>query len=286
MPLPTVSIIVLSYNGRELTSDCVRSLLATSYTNRRIIVVDNASTDDSVVALREAFHESMTSGAIELVVSSTNLGFAAGNNVGMTLALQRGTDFVLLLNNDTLAAPDFLNRLVATMQTNPDAGIVGPLIYYIQPPDQIWFAGTDVMLARGISRHRGIRQRDRGQFTATAECDAVTGCAMLIRANVIRKIGLLDTLYPLYSEDNDYCMRARRAGFRILIDPTAKVWHKISAATGGQFNWKKIRLRAWSNFLFLLRYARWYHWLTIPWFQIAEVVRVGVLWLRQRPTRL
>lgn len=281
MSSPRVSIVVLSYNGRSLTLDCIRSLLATTYHPQRIIVVDNASSDGSVSAIHEAFAQEIAHGNIDVIVNSANLGFAAGNNIGIERAMRLGTDAVLLLNNDTIVAPDLLERLVETLYSQPQAGIVGPMIYYFDPADRIWFAGTEVLLYRGLSRHRGIRQKDTGQFSLS-ECDAVTGCAMFIRAEVIRTIGLLDTRYPLYSEDTDYCMRARQAGYRMYLQPSAKVWHKISAATGGAFSWKKIRLRTWSHFLFLLRYARWYHWLTIPWFQLAEAFRAGGLVLRDR----
>lgn len=282
MPSPHVSIVVLSYNGRALTLDCIRSLLHLTYHPRRMIVVDNASVDGSVTAIQETFANEMSSGLIDVIENSTNLGFAAGNNIGIERAMSYGTDAVLLLNNDTIVAPDLLERLMEALESRPQAGIVGPMIYYFEPADRIWFAGTEVLLARGISRHRGIRENDVGQFSTVSECDAVTGCAMLIRTEVIRKIGLLDTRYPLYSEDTDYCLRARDAGFRMYVQPAGKVWHKISAATGGAYNWRKIRLRTWSNFLFLLRHARWYHWLTIPWFQIAEAVRAAGLVLRDR----
>ncbi len=282
MSVPSVTIVVLSYNGRDLTLDCIRSLQQLTYPRPRILIIDNASQDDSVPAIRREFSSDLNTGRIQLHVQERNRGFAGGNNVGIRLSAD--AEYVLLLNNDTTIAPDALDRLVEAAEARPSCGLAGPLIYYFEPRDQIWFAGTEVRLGRGISRHRGIRQKDRGQYHAIESCDAVTGCAMLIRQDVVRRIGLLDERYPLYSEDTDFCMRARQAGFEILFVPTAKVWHKISAATGGQFNWRKVRLRTYSNFLFLIRHARWYHWLTIPFFQLLEVARV--IWLvASKPSR-
>lgn len=274
---PLVYCVILSWNGRRLTVDCVRSVLDMDYPRFSVIVVDNASSDNSVEALEEAGAAAIASGRLTVIENAENLGFAGGNNVGLDAAFRNGADYVLLLNNDTVVDRRLLAELVRETEPRPSVGISGPKIYYHEPPDRIWFAGGEVFLHRGISRHTGIRDVDRGQYDRVRCCDYITGCAMLVRRSVYESIGGLDTAYRLYSEDADYCMRASRMGFQMLYVPSAKVWHKISASTGGQINQKKIRLRLESSFLFYRRYARWYHWLTIPFFFGIDTMRILAL---------
>jgi hypothetical protein len=273
---PLVHVIVLSYNGKQLTLDCLSSVLLSEYDNFVIVVVDNASTDQSANAIRHTFVNELSSGKMILIENKDNLGFAGGNNVGMEYAFRNHADYLLLLNNDTLVDKKLLQEMIRVCESDNSIGIAGPKIYYQMPSNQIWFAGGEIKLHKGLSRHIGIRQTDRGQFDKNGDCDYVTGCAMLIRRSVVERIGYLDTIYPMYSEDADYCMRAKRAGYRIFYVSTGKVWHKISAAAGGQLKWRKIRFRLWSNFIFLKRYARWYHWFTIPLFFLLDALRVLV----------
>ena len=276
MSEPLVYCIILSYNGKHLTLDCIASVLRSTYTNYVILIVDNASSDGSVEAIRNSFSNEIGSGKIVLFDNKKNLGFAGGNNEGVKYAFEQGADHMLLLNNDTVIDKDLLTHMTAFIESDPDIGIAGPKIYYQNPPDQIWFAGGEIKLHKGLTRHIGIRQKDAGQFNTPVECDYITGCAMLIKRAVVEKTGYLDTIYPMYSEDADYCFRARRNGFKMMYVPSGIVWHRISAATGGQLNWRKIRFRLISNFIFLKRYARWYHWFTIPFYFVWDVLRVLV----------
>ena len=270
----SVYLIVLSYNGRQLTLDCLSSVLKLNYKNFIVVVVDNASADDSVESIRKEFSQECDTGKLILIESTTNLGFAGGNNLGVKYAFEKNADYIVLLNNDTVVDKGLLENMIPICESDPRIGIAGPKIYYQDPPNQIWFAGGEIKLYKGQSQHIGIRQKDTGQFNTVRECDYITGCAMLIKRRVIEQIGYLDTTYPMYSEDADFCFRATQQGVTIIYIPTGLVWHKISAAAGGQLKWKKIRLRLYSNFLFLKRYARWYHWLTIPVFFILDGLRV------------
>src|SRR6185436_11716808 len=132
----SIAIIVLNWNGRDLTLDCLRSLAAVTTPHVRIIVVDNASTDGSSDAVRQRYGSRVT-----LVENAQNLGFAAGNNAGIRRALDDGADYILLLNNDTVVAEDFVDRLLEPMVGTPAIGITAPKIYYAEPEKQIWFAG-------------------------------------------------------------------------------------------------------------------------------------------------
>jgi GT2 family glycosyltransferase len=269
---PSVAIIILTWNGRQLTMECLDSLRTCAAADVELVVVDNASSDGTVAAIRDTYGETVT-----VIENDSNLGFARGNNVGIEYALGRGARYILLLNNDTAVAPDLVQHLVAPLESDPGVGITTPKILFYTPPDRIWFAGGEVYLARGVARHTGIRETDRGQFDQDHDTDYATGCALMARREVYERVGLLDPGYVAYFEDTDFCMRARRAGWRIRYAPAARVWHKISASTGGQLSRRKVSRKFMSTWMFFRRYARPWHWLSIPLFFAFDVVRIGAL---------
>ena len=258
--LPLVFVIVLNWNGKEDLLRCLGSLSGVKYGNFKTLVVDNASEDGSVQAVRENFPE------VKVIQNSRNLMFSEGNNVGMEYALSQNSDYVLLLNNDIVVAPQFLTEMVLVAQSDPLIGMVGPKIYYYDNPERLWFAGGKVELWRGRIRHLGIREFDSGQYDSTRDIDYVTGCAILVNRGVIEKVGMLDASYYIYSEDVDWCWRAKNARYRSVLAPKAKIWHRISASTGGGLTPFKVYWRIKCSLRFYRRYARWYHWLTMPVF--------------------
>ncbi len=223
---PRVVIITLCYNGITDTLACLRSLGYLDYPRNRldILVLDNASQDGTPTAVRAAFPD------VTVIENGANLGFAAGNNVGLRYALTRGYDYALLLNNDTEVAPDFLSQMITTAESDSMIGVVGPMIYYHAQSDVIWSAGGRIDWRRGTSTMRGIGEGDRGQYPLSTEVDFVTGCALLIRREALERAGLLDERFFMYYEETEWCVRIRRAGFRILHEPTAHLWHKIPLA--------------------------------------------------------
>jgi GT2 family glycosyltransferase len=220
---PKVAIIVLNWNNKEDTLDCIRSLQGIDYPDHEVILVDNGSTDDSVSAVRLAYP------ALEILETHRNLGFAGGNNEGIRLALRKGVDYVLLLNNDTVVDPNFLSRLVEAAESSADIGIAGPKIYYFKEPKRIWSAGGKINYRSGNTSHIGELEMDEGQYDEVRDTDFMTGCAMLIRRKVLDDIGYLDDRMFLYYEDSDFCARAHRHGYRILFVPSSFVWHKVSS---------------------------------------------------------
>jgi hypothetical protein len=254
-PVPLVWILLVNWNGRLDTLACLASLRKIEYQPRHILVIDNASTDGSVEAIRQQFPE------VEVLANPRNERFARANNQGMQMALQAGAELVLLLNNDTEVAPDFLDHLVQAIHSRNDVGMVAPQIYYHHDPNLIWFAGGKVNLWTGRVWHRGLRQIDAAEkFNDLEAVDYLTGCAILAKRACIEKIGMLDESYFMYAEDADWCWRARLAGFVCLFQPAAKIWHKVSASAGGA---SKVYHKVRGNFLFFKRYAQWYHWPTI-----------------------
>jgi len=257
---PSVYCIILNLNGGELLRDTLDSVQKMSYSRLRTVVVDNGSSDRSSVLVREQYR------GVTLIENGTNLGFGEGNNVGIRYALAQGAHWVLLLNNDIVAAPDMLSEMMTVAVLDPRIGILAPKIYYHSLPDTFWYAGGNVNYWSGIVSHRGVGQKDRGQFDRIEDTKYITGCAMLIRRAVLEKVGMFDPIfYPAYSEDADLSTRTLRAGHRLVYVPRAKLWHKVSAFSGGGISPMKTRLKVEHNLIYFKRYARWYHWITIPW---------------------
>jgi hypothetical protein len=246
MPLPEalVGIIVLNWNGLEDTRKCLVSLFQTSGFSPRIYVVDNGSTDGSVENLYQEFGDRMV-----LLANRRNLLFAGGNNVGIRRALEDGCTHLLLLNNDTTVDPEMLVEL---MKAEREDAVLCPKIYYMDRPSVLWYAGGQLNLRRARIAHRGIREVDRGQYDLVEPTDWATGCALFATRRVYETVGLLDEEFRLYGEDVDFCLRAGAAGFPIIYVPTAEVWHKVSAAIGGNLSRRKLA-RKWSALRRLVR---------------------------------
>lgn len=227
---PMVAVILLNWNNAHFTAPCIRSLEKSDYSNVQIFVVDNGSADGSPDALRKDFPR------ITLVRNDKNLGFAGGNNVGIRAALENGAEYVLILNNDTEVDPSLIRELVAVCEADHSCGISTPKMYFMNPPNLIWFAGSNVNLWTGSSNHVGCGEIDHGQFDAVTEPAFATGCCLLVRANLLKKLGGFDESFFIYSEDVDLSLRYRKAGYRIVFNPRAKLWHKESgtmAKAGG-----------------------------------------------------
>jgi len=223
-----VSAVVLSWNRREDTLACLRSLAAADPAPH-VIVVDNASSDGTADAVRREFPD------VELIENPENLGFAEGNDVGIRRALAHGADHVLVLNNDTEVDPGFLAPLLDEAGRRPDAGALSPKILFAAPPDLIWFAGAEYDPRSGYNgRQRGYREPDDGRFDTVVETARVCGAAMLVPREVLEKVGTFDPSLFAYSEDTDWSLRAHEAGYRHFVVPASRVWHKVSAASGGE----------------------------------------------------
>jgi GT2 family glycosyltransferase len=257
---PMVYCIILNLNGREMLLETLDSVKRMTYPNFKVVVVDNGSTDGSPDAVR-----TKSPWAI-LIENGKNLGFGEGNNVGMRYALQCGADWVFLLNNDIIVNPDLLTHMMNVAVSDQSIGILSPKIYYHSKPTTLWYAGGNINYWTGIISHRGLREEDHGQYDRVQDTHYITGCAFLIKREVLEKVGMFDPVYyPAYAEDADLAVRTQRAGYRLVYVPQAMLWHKVSAFSGGGLTPMKTRLKVEHNLIFFRRYASWYHWLTIPW---------------------
>lgn len=216
---PYVITIILNTNRRDDTLACLDSLQKNSYANAKTIVLDNTSTDGSVEAIRRHFPQ------VEILPLTDNLGYAGNNNVGIEAALAQGADWVLVLNEDTILAADCIEQMVQIGESAPEIGIVGPLVYHYDEPTIIQSAGGS-MDANLNAWHTGENEADEGQFAQPRDVDWISGCAIMVRSDVINAVGMLDERFFYYWEETEWCLRTKRAGWRIVHTPQAKLWHK------------------------------------------------------------
>ncbi len=233
-----VFVIIVNWNGKRDTEVCLSSLEKIVKHNAQIraVVVDNGSTDDSVVSIRRKFPR------VIVRTAGRNLGFTGGSNVGITYALEHGADFVWLLNNDTYVDSRVLDNIKAF--ADPKVGIVGSKIYFApghefhlkryKETEQgrvFWYAGGLIDWRNMYASHRGVDEVDRGQYDTEEDTPFVTGCSMMIRKSVFNYIGMLDDRYYLYLEDLDFCLRAKKAGFTLRFVPSSVLWHVNAGST-------------------------------------------------------
>ncbi|MEM4483276.1 MAG: glycosyltransferase family 2 protein [Candidatus Methanomethylicia archaeon] len=312
MNFPKVSIIILNWNGWKDTIECLESLYRIDYPNYDVIVIDNGSIDESVEMIKKyclgeikvkskffkynasnkpikvfeileenlkhdflQFYESYeVNKRIILIRNKKNYGFAKGNNIGIKFALEvLNPEFVLLLNNDTVVSEDFLNELVKFAKEG--AEIVGPKIYYYDyngRSDVISFIGEDMIPWKGIGFRYGCEEVDKGQWDKPLEIDRVEGSCMLIKKDVFKRVGFFDEVYFFFYEETDFCIKAKKTGFKIKYCPTAKVWHKVSKSIGKEsfmkiyfltknrviFIKKNFPSYLWKHFLYIIFYEFWF----------------------------
>jgi GT2 family glycosyltransferase len=219
---PKVVVVILNWNGLSDTIDCLSSLQQIDYPNFAVTVIDNGSKRREAAAITKKFGT-----FVSVIEEEKNLGFTGGCNEGILWALRSGADYVLLLNNDTVVDPNFLTELVKVAEGDSQIGVVGPKILYHDQPNRIWCAGGKINFWTGITPLIGKNEVDNGKFDRIEEIDFASGAALLIKSEVIRKIGLLNDIYFAYYEETEWCTKAGKSGFRVVYVPKARVWHKI-----------------------------------------------------------
>lgn len=224
---PLVYIILVNYNGADDTVACLNSLRKIDYKNKKIIIIDNASTDNSLDVLYSFLNDDVL-----LFGLNENIGFAGGNNVGIKYAMGHKADYVLLLNNDTEVEPDFLTHLVVKAEESPSIGVVGGRINYFSEKEKVWFLGGKINKFSGKTRHLFLNKTNKQKLPITAfDTEYITGCMMLVRADVIKIVGTMKEDYFLYYEETDWCAKINKAGYRLVIEPKSIIYHKISSST-------------------------------------------------------
>lgn len=252
--VPKVFIVILNWNRADDTIQCLESVGKMQGANSKleVVLVDNASTDTSVKKIKGFFKKSWPESIdYKIIVNKENLGFAAGNNEGAKYALNKGADFIMLLNNDTVVDKNLLKEFLVAAEKYPQAGILSPKIYFAKGFEfhrkryeqkdlgrVIWYAGGEIDWDNVYATHRGVDEVDKGQYDSAREIDFATGACMFLRAEVIRKVGLFNERYFMYLEDVDLSQRIKKRGWKVMYIPRAFLWHKVaqSSAIGGDLN--------------------------------------------------
>lgn len=277
--MPLIDVIILAWNQYHHTKACLKSLGETTYPNLRILVVDNDSSDGTPENVARDFPE------VTVLANDENLGFAAGNNVGIRYALSQGADYVFVLNNDTLVAPDLFERLIevaaASSTRSEKVGMIAPLIYFAEEPTRIWSSGGRRRWLTYEKTGDLHGQLDSGQLSSAISLDYFTGCALLLSRDLLTTVGLFDERFFFTYEDSDICFRARHAGYELLLAPQAHIWHKVSVSTGGSSSPSERYWMARSSVLFFAKYVRSWRWLIVGPYRTASAIRTSIRLLRQ-----
>jgi GT2 family glycosyltransferase len=265
---PKVAIIIVNWNGWMDTIECIESIRKITYTNHKIILVDNFSTDDSVERIKTwlndkvkyLFFEENTSIVSEddqeivFITTHQNKGFSGGNNVGIRFAQRNKFDYILLLNDDTIVEKGFLETIIAASEKDPTIGISGGKIYFYSDKNRIWSAGG-FYKGFGVFGLYGYNLLDNGQFDKIREVDFCVGAFMLIKNDVFEKIGLLPECYFMGMEEGDFALSARKMGYKCIYVPTSVIWHKIGVySIDNQFKLKYIYNSYRNRLLFIQRH--------------------------------
>ncbi len=220
---PKVITVILNYRNAPDTIECVRSIFKNSYPNHECILIDNASADGSAAILRKEFPH------IPLIENTANLGYAGGNNIGIDCALHNGADYVFILNNDALlGAPETIGQLVDIGERDQKATIIAPRICYHNEPDRINSLGTSMDWLR-LRPYQGLcGQIDQDPGRPLQNAVIIPGSALLLKKELIERVGKFNESYFLIHEDADLCYRNRKAGFKNIVLPQSTVYHKVS----------------------------------------------------------
>ena len=256
-----VGVVILNYKGFKNTALCVESLKKCDKDKNEIelIVVDNGSPKDE-------FNKLSKLRGMTLIRNEENLGYSGGNNIGIKYCLGQNKDLVLMANNDITADKYLVKSLV---RASEKVGIVSPKIYFAPGFEfhknrykkadvghVIWYAGGKIDWQNVLGVHIGVDEVDNGQYDKESEIEFATGACMLVKREVFERIGYLDEKYFLYLEDLDFCVRAKKAGFKILFEPAAIIWHKNASSTGGSGSKLQDYYFTKSRLLFALKFAK------------------------------
>jgi len=246
---PSLTIIVLTWNNFGDTAECLQSLRKLNYPHYNVVLVDNGSTDGSVERLHLEFPE------VKLIRNSENLGYAAGNNIGLEYALSKNVDYIILLNNDTVVDVNLAAGLIKASHEIGNLAIFGCVNYYYNDRKRVQFSGGLFNWKTGDIIDQTRHKIDEGQFQLLKEVDTVAGSCLFLPTTIIKTVGLFDNRFFLTFEESDLCCRVKKAGYKVYTYMGAGVWHKVSVS--GQAHKKGLNILKYyavrNRFLFLTR---------------------------------
>ena len=243
MSYPKIFLIILNWNGKEILKECLESIEKIDYPNYEVIVVDNGSMDSSQKMIKDDFPY------VHLIENEKNEGVAEGQNIGIRYALEKGTDYVFILNNDLTLDKNILKRLLKVIESDDKIGVVGPILYWADDPERIQLSGSIINWKKGIGHNASGFDKKQHYVKEVDNTGLV-----FVSSDILKKVGLYNSKYFAYYEDADFCIRVKKAGYKVVCCSDAKIWHKGSYTTkkiSGFFEYYMTRNMFW----FMKQYA-------------------------------
>lgn len=264
-----VYIILINYNGWKDTISCVKSIQKNEKNaNYKIVVVDNASTDGSVEKLRKVKD-------IILIESKENLGFAKGNNLGITYAIEHEASYIMLLNNDTEIEENAISILKEKLKEDSSLGAIGSRIMYYDNRELIQYCGGHFNWKRGITVHDYFKKSIEEVNDKFFYTEFITGCSLMIKTSIIKKIGMLPEEYFMYFEDADFCVKIKENNYKLGVCTDSIIYHKVSASSGGEDSPFSIKWMTRNRLVFINKYKQYTEGVaTIFFFYITRLIKI------------
>jgi GT2 family glycosyltransferase len=272
-PRPAVTVVVVTFESPHHVVPSVRALRASEGVDLSIIVVDNSLTPSK----RDEIRLGLAPFHVTLLATGENLGFTGGNNRGFQVALERGAHWIATVNDDTEIAPDAVRKLVDALIEHPDAAAASPSMLAAAPAGTLWWGGGTLSIPRAIGRHDRYGHALAALPPAAAPVDVtfLTGCAILFRGSVLASLGAFRDDYFMYGEDVELSLRYRRAGFRLLWVPAARLLHKVTVPEP-EIAPHKILLRDRNRRRTVRLHYRWWERLVFyGWFVPTRVIHLA-----------
>ncbi len=278
-----VAIIVVNWKNYDDTQDCLKSLHQTKNTDLSIIVVDNESQKESAEKLKSNFPN------ITLLPQKKNLGFTGANNIGIKYGLTLNAEYIMLLNNDTIAPKNFIDPLLMTLHSNPHIAAVQPKIMFHNNLNKVWNAGGIYYPLNASTRIIGHNQTDTEKYNEFKYVDWITGCCILLKSEIITEVGLLNEHFFAYYEDVDWSLRIRKLGYLLAYNPTLPIYHKIGASSKNKKKMEEGFLSPFVHYLnirnhiFLARlHARGIHAINAHLYLLLKIISYSVYFILKR----
>lgn len=257
-----IYVVMVNYNTSDLTLSCIKSLKKSTIP-LKLIVVDNGSVFSEFCKL--ANNENKND---YILIKNINNGFSGGNNIGIKYALNNNADYISIINNDTEAPPELFENMLKSWEPN---ALIAPVIYYYDDRDFIWFGGGNINKWTGSAKH--MYMGSNKIFSHDFYCSFATGCCWFMSADIWQRIGMLNEKYFMYCEDTDYCLRLNDSKIRIKISVNAKLWHKVSASSGGKITPFQTYYTTRNKIIYIYKFKNYFKFTAIPFTILTKLIR-------------